>query len=142
MLIKVLTIPGGLNLAYLPQLDILIQPIFISVALLSPWSAFAVAGFNIGFVLYALTMAPHAPDLVAALGNPALKSDLFAVPIMGQFIAAFFGFLIVKNLLDALKRASQAEQLAELEHAISQDRAAAAERNKQLETRRNTASDG
>src|SRR6266568_5514086 len=44
MLIKILTIPGGLSLAYLPQLDVLIQPIFISIALLSPWSAFAVAG--------------------------------------------------------------------------------------------------
>jgi len=132
--IKILTVPGGISLGYLPQFDILIQPILISVALLAPWSAFVVAGLNIGFVLLALTVAPHAPDLVAALHNPAQVGDIFAVPIMGQILAAFFGWIIVKNLLDALKRASQAEQIAALEHAIAESRAQTEARNQHLET--------
>ena len=131
--IKILTVPGGISLGYLPQFDILIQPILISVALLAPWSAFVVAGLNISFVLLALTVAPHAPDLVAALHNPEQVGDIFAVPIMGQLLAAFFGWIIVHNLLDALKRASQAEQIAALEHAIAESRAQTEARNQQLE---------
>ena len=132
--IKILTVPGGISLGYLPQFDILIQPILISVALLAPWSAFVVAGLNIGFVLFALVAAPHAPDLVAALHNPAQVGDIFAVPIMGQLLAAFFGWIIVHNLLEALKRASQAEQVAALEHAIAESRAQTEARNQQLES--------
>src|SRR5690348_6501910 len=47
--IKILTIPGGIGVANLPQFDILIQPVLLAVVLLPPWSAFAVAGFNIAF---------------------------------------------------------------------------------------------
>ena len=130
--IKILTVPGGLTILYLPQFDILVQPILIAVALLAPWSAFVVAAANVGFVLAVLTIAPHAPDLAAALQNPAAVGDIFSVPIMGQILAAFFGWLIVKNLLKALKRASQAEQVALLEHHIAQSRAEAEARSQRL----------
>ncbi len=131
--IKILTVPGGISVFYLPQFDILVQPILIAVALLAPWSAFAVAGCNIVFVIAALTAGPHAPDLVAALHNPAQVGDVFAVPIMTQILTAFFGWIIVKNLLDALKRADQAEQLAALEHMLAESRREAEARNTQLE---------
>jgi hypothetical protein len=131
--IKILTVPGGISIFYLPQFDILVQPILIAVALLAPWSAFAVAGCNIAFVIAALSAGPHAPDLAAALHNPAQVGDLFAVPIMTQILTAFFGWIIVRNLLDALKRADQAEQLAALEHMLAQSRRQAEARNRQLE---------
>jgi hypothetical protein len=133
MIVKILTVPGGISVFYLPQFDILIQPILIAVALLVPWSAFAVALFNILFILFALVFGPHAPDLTAALHNPIQVGDLFAVPIMAQIVTSFFGWIIVKNLLEALKQADQAEQIASLEYALAEDRRQAAERNTQLE---------
>jgi hypothetical protein len=133
MIVKILTVPGGISVFYLPQFDILIQPILIVVALLVPWSAFAVALFNILFILFALLLGPHAPDLTAVLHNPIQVGDLFAVPIMAQILTSFFGWIIVKNLLEALKQADQAEQIATLEYALAEDRRLAAERNTQLE---------
>jgi hypothetical protein len=133
MIVKILTVPGGISVFYLPQFDILIQPILIAVALLVPWSAFAVAMFNISFILLALTVGPHAPDLLMALHNPTQTGDLFAVPIMAQILTSFFGWIIVKNLLEALKQADTAEQVALLEHMLAQSRRDAEERNQLLE---------
>ncbi|QBD76110.1 hypothetical protein EPA93_08845 [Ktedonosporobacter rubrisoli] len=77
MIVKILTIPGGISVFYLPQFDILIQPILIAVALLAPWSAFAVAGFNICFIIGALTVGPHAHDLAQARHGPDSYSFLW-----------------------------------------------------------------
>jgi hypothetical protein len=133
MIVKILTIPGGISVFYLPQFDILIQPILIAVALLAPTSTFAVAAFNICFIIAALTVGPHAPDLVKALHNPIQVGDLFAVPIMAQILTAFFGWIIVRNLLEALKQADQAEQIAALEYSLAENRRQAEERSLQLE---------
>src|SRR5450755_515085 len=133
VIIKILTVPGGISVFALPQFDILIQPILIAVALLAPWSAFAVAGFNICFVLFALTAGPHAPDLVTSLHDPSRVGDLFSVPIMGQILTAVFAFLIVRDLLGALKRADRAEQVAALEHLLAESRRQAETRNHELE---------
>jgi hypothetical protein len=133
MIVKILTIPGGISIFYIPQFDILIQPILIAVALLAPWSAFAVAGFNICFIIAALTAGPHAADLTQALHNPIQVGDLFAVPVMAQILTAFFGWIIVRNLLEALKQADQAEQIAALEYSLAENRRKAEERSTQLE---------
>jgi hypothetical protein len=133
IIVKIWTIPGGISVFYLPQFDILIQPILIAVALLSPWSAFGVAAFNILFILLSLIMGPHAPDLTQALNTPSQVGDLFAVPIMAQLLTSFFGFLIVSNLLDTIKREDQAEQVALLEHTLANSRKEAEDRNRQLE---------
>jgi hypothetical protein len=133
VIIKIVTIPGGISVFYLPQFDILIQPILIAVALLAPTSAFLVAGFNILFVLFALIAGPHAPDLEAALHNPVQAGDLFAVPIMAQILTAFFAWIIVKNLLEALTQADKAENIAALQLKLAEHHAQTAERNQQLE---------
>jgi hypothetical protein len=70
---------------------------------------------------------------VAALKNPALAGDLLAVPVMAEVIISTIAFLIVANLLSALKRASKAEQIAALEHAIAHSRAEIERRNQDLE---------
>jgi hypothetical protein len=133
MIVKIWTIPGGISVFYLPQFDVLIQPILIAVALLSPWSAFGVAAFNILFLVISLTVGPHASDLITALHTPSQAGDLFAVPIMTQILTAFFGFLIVSNLLETIKREDQAEQVALLEHTLAENRKEAEERSRQLE---------
>jgi hypothetical protein len=133
VMIKILTIPGGLSTFYLPQFDILLQPILIAVALLAPWSAFAVAGLNVSFFLAVLTLSNKAPDLLAVLHDPTRVGDLFSVPIMGQILTAFFAFLIVRDLLAALKSADQAEQLASLEFLLAESRREVEHRNVQLE---------
>jgi hypothetical protein len=130
---KILTIPGGIGVANLPQFDILIQPVLLAVVLLPPWSAFVVAGLNIAFILWCLFAGPHELDLTMALHNPTLQGDILAVPVMAQCIIATVAFLIVANLLSALKRASKAEQIALLEHDIAQSRAEIEKRNQDLE---------
>jgi hypothetical protein len=131
--ILILTIPGGITVFYLPQFDILVQPILIAVSLLAPWSAFAVAGLNVMFILLALLIGPHAPDLVQVLHNPAQMGDLFSVPILTQLLSAFFSFLVVRNLLDTLKRVDRAEQVASLEYMLAESRKQAEARNHELE---------
>ena len=133
VIIKMLTIPGGVGVVNLPQFDILIQPVLLAVVLLPPWSAFAVAGFNIGFILSCLFAGPHAPDLTMALHNPTVQGDILAVPVMAQFIIATVAYLIVANLLSALKRASAAEQIAALEHDLAASRATEQARTQALE---------
>ncbi len=133
VMIKILTIPGGITVFYLPQFDILVQPILIAVSLLAPWSAFAVAGINVVFVLLALLIGPHAPDLVRVLHTPAQVGDLFSVPILTQLLSAFFSFLVVRNLLDTLKRVDRAEQVASLEYMLAESRQQAEVRNRELE---------
>ena len=131
--LKILTIPGGLGVASLPQFDILIQPVLLAVVLLPPWSAFVVAGANSSFILLTLLAGPHAPDLAAALRNPALQGDIVAVPVLAQIIIATVAYLIVANLLVALKRASRAEQIAQLEYTIAESQRAMAARTQELE---------
>ena len=75
VILKVITVPGGIDVFTLPMLDILILPILIAVALLPAWSAFAVGGFNIAVIMAIMLLAPHAPDLVAVLKNPADIGD-------------------------------------------------------------------
>jgi hypothetical protein len=133
VIIKMLTVPGGLSVFSLPQFDILVQPILIAVALLVPWSAFAVAGFNVLFVILVLTVGAHAPDLVAVLHSPTQVGDVFAVPIMGQILTAVFAFLSVRDLLGALKRADRAEQVAKLEFLLAESRKQVEGRNARLE---------
>lgn len=131
--IKIVTVPGGISLSALPQFDILIQSVLLAVVLLPPWSAFVVAFLNIAFILFSLVALPHTLDLSRALSNPALAGDIFAVPIVAQFIIATVAYLIVANLLRALKRASKAEQIAQLEHAIAEGQRAVEARNQELE---------
>lgn len=131
--IKILTVPGGISLSAIPQFDILIQSVLLAVVLLPPWSAFVVAFLNIAFILFSLIAWQHAPDLSKALSNPALVGDIFAVPVVAQFIIATVAYLIVANLLSTLKRASRAEQIAQLEHTIAESQRAVEIRNQDLE---------
>lgn len=133
MIIKIWTLPGGITVSSLPQFDILIQPVLLAVVLLPPWSAFAVAGFNMLFILLSLFAGPHAPDLTAALANPHLRGDILVVPVMSQFIIATISFLVVSNLLSAIKRAGRAEQIARLQQAITREQNKFAQRNQELE---------
>lgn len=134
IIVKLWTIPGGIGISDLPQFDILIQPVLLAVVLLPPWSAFATAGFNIAFILVTLFSGPRSPNLLAALHNPMQQDDILAVPVMAQLLSATVAFLIVTNLLAALKRARRAEQIAALEHAIAESQRALASRNQELET--------
>jgi hypothetical protein len=133
VILKVVTVPGGINVFTLPMLDILIQPILISVALLPAWSALAVGGFNILAIIAMMLLAPHAPDLVAVLKTPADIGDLYARPIMLQVFTAFFSSLLVFSLLQTTKRENQAEQVVALNMMLAEHRAEAEKRQAQFE---------
>ena len=133
VILKMVTVPGGINVFTLPMLDILIQPILIAVALLPAWSAFAVGGFNIAVIMAMMILAPHAPDLVAVLKNPADIGDLYALPIMLQVVTAFFSSLLVFSLLHATKRENQAEQVLALNLMLAENRVEAEKRQVQFE---------
>lgn len=134
VILKVVTVPGGINVFTLPMLDILVQPILIAVALLPAWSAFAVCGFNIIVIMLLLALAPHAPDLMIVLNTPADIGDLYTRPIMLQIVTSFFSALLVFSLLQATKRESQAEQVVALNLMLAESRAEADKRQAQFES--------
>jgi hypothetical protein len=133
VILKMVTVPGGINVFTLPMLDILIQPILIAVALLPAWSAFAVGGFNIAVIIAMLLLAPHAPDLVTVLKNPANIGDLYTRPIMLQVVTACFSSLLVLSLLQATKRENQAEQVVALNLMLAENRVELENRQAQFE---------
>jgi hypothetical protein len=132
IVVKIMTIPDGISFSYLTKYDILVQPIIIAAALLEPWSSFVVVAFNVLFITIALILGSHAPDLAQALHDPWHIGELFAVPIMIQIVVALFSWLIIKNMLDALKQADQAEQVAVLERALAEARMNNEERTRQV----------
>jgi hypothetical protein len=133
VILKIVTVPGGINVFTLPMLDILIQPILIAIALLPAWSALAVGGFNIFIIMAMMLLAPHAPDLVAVLKNPTDIGEVYARPIMLQVVTVFFSSLLVFSLLQATKRENQAEQVVALNLMLAEHRAEAEKRQAQFE---------
>jgi hypothetical protein len=134
IILKVVTVPGGINVFTLPMLDILVQPILIAVALLPAWSAFAVGGFNIIVIMVLMTFAPHAPDLVTVLNTRAYIGDVYARPIMLQVVTACFSALLVFSLHQATRRENQAEQVVALNLMLAESRAEADKRQAQFES--------
>jgi hypothetical protein len=128
---NIITTPHGLSLAAVPLFDMLVVPLVLSASLLPTGFVFLFAALNSIFVVLGMFMLPHAPDLAAALKTSTF--GLVSLPIFIQLILAFIAFFWVRGANQAIARADRAEQIALLEHEISESRKALADQKEQLE---------
>lgn len=128
---NIITTPHGLSLAAVPLFDMLVIPLVLAASLLPTGFVFLFAVLNSAFVILGMFFLPHAPDLAAALKTSTF--GLVSLPVFIQLILAVIAFFWVHGANQAIARADRAEQIALLEHEISESRQAQAEQKEQLE---------
>ena len=106
--------PMGLDVNSLPVFDVLIVSELIAVSLLPPSSVFVVAVSNIIFILADITLQPATMDLKMVL-HSNMGYNAVVQPISLQIIVAVISYIWVRSALNAIARADQAEEIAELE---------------------------
>lgn len=111
-------LPGGLSLVYLPTFDLLVISTVVAASVLPRVWVFGVAALNIGLVVGDFVLQPHAPDVARAVHTYGAVS-LVVRPIALQIIVAAVAYLWVRGTGDAIRRADRAEELADLEHTIA-----------------------
>lgn len=122
---------AGLNANAVPLYDLTVIGVLLAVSLLPPGSTFIVALANSAFVIVSLTFAKHAPSLDELLA--ASRVEVYARPIVLQFIVAFVTYIWVRSATQALARADRAEVIATLEHQIAQQEHGIAQQKHQLD---------
>ena len=129
--LSIIRSPGGLTPDSIAMFDILVFSELFVVSLLPPYWVWASWAFNVAFSCYELTYAPRTP-----LFQQVMKTSYYAVlsrPIQIHTIVTVVAFLWVIGANRAIKRADRAEEIARLEHHISQQNKEAKERKLQLE---------
>lgn len=115
--------PSGLGVVDLPAYDLLVIAIVIAASVLPPASAFVVAAVNILTITGHFLLQPHAADLnheVTSLGIVAL----LARPIALQVIISAVAFLWVRGTQEQIRRADRAEEIAQLESVVADQKRA------------------
>lgn len=103
----------------------------ISCALLPPAMVFLVAFLDSAVICLSLTLQPKLPTLQALV-----QSNLMGVlipPILMQAVVAAVMFLLISNLLQAIRRADRAEEITKLQREIVSYEQAKAQDKQQLE---------
>lgn len=114
--IVVVNVDTSAPLLYTPIYDLLALSLLIAAALLPPPAVFLVALTNSAFIVLDSFLILLPPKQWAAL--TLTSDDVYAIlarPIAFQVIVAIVAFLSARSVLDAIKRADRAEELAELE---------------------------
>ncbi len=106
--------PLGLDVSSLPIFDVLIVSELIAVSLLPPSSVFVVALSNIIFILADITFQPATVDLKMVL-HSNMGYSAVVQPISLQIVVAIVSYIWVRSALNAIARADQAEEIADLE---------------------------
>jgi hypothetical protein len=111
--------------------DIMIEIELFAVSLLPPEMVFVAAVYNTIFVLLNYNLMAHTNDLkqLIAIAGP----DVVVRPIGMYFMVALITYLWVRSSAKAIERADRAEQVALLEHAISEQAQAIAAQKQQLD---------
>lgn len=128
---NIITTPHGLSLATLPLFDLLVIPLVLAASLLPVGFVFLFAVLNSAFAVLGTLFLPHTPELAAALHTSVF--GLVSLPVFIQVILAVIAFVWVRSANQAIARADRAEQIALLEHDISESRQRLAEQKEQLE---------
>lgn len=114
-----------LDVLSLPVFGMLVIPELIAVTLLPAISIFPVAVANSTIILAIATFQPHTAELGTLLAS-ADGRGVLTNAIALQFIVAIVAYLLVRSAVLAIKRADQAEIVADLERRE-------AERTRELE---------
>jgi hypothetical protein len=114
--------PNGLTLDALPAYDLLAVSVVVAASVLRPGIAFVVAGINIVLMCTDYFAQPHFSDLrtdIAYYGSPVSAAIfLLGRPIALELILAVVSYLWVRGTDEAIRRADRAEEVAQLEHVI------------------------
>ena len=137
---NIITTPHGLSLATLPLFDLLVIPLVLAASMLPVGFVFLFALLNSAFAILGTLFLPHAPELTAALKTSVF--GLVSLPVFIQVILAVISFVWVRSANQAIARADRAEQIALLEHDISESRQRLAEQKEQLEAAIQVVADG
>jgi hypothetical protein len=128
---NIITTPHGLSLSAVPLFDILVIPLVLAASLLPTGFVFLFAILNSFFAVSGILLLPHTADLANALKTSAF--GLVSLPVFIQLLLAVIAFFWVRGANQAIARADRAEQIALLEHEVSQSRQELAEQNERLE---------
>jgi len=105
-----LAIPGGLDIARLPALDLLVIPVLLAVSLLPQGSIFPVAFVNGLYIWSILTFSHHAHDLTKILATGGYYSAVIR-PIVLLLAVASVAYTWVRSANQAIVQADRAEEL-------------------------------
>lgn len=114
---------GGMGVVDLPAYDLLVIAIVIAASILPPVSAFVVMTANIAAIFLHFTLQPHAADLNQAVTQLGVVA-LLARPIALQVIIAAVAFLWVRGTREQIRRADRAEEIAQLEGVVADQKRA------------------
>jgi hypothetical protein len=126
---SVASFPLGLTVDSLPVYDLLVIPVVVAASVLPRATAFLIAGLNILLIGLDFFLEQHADNLDAVIHDHRLYPStslavvsLLARPIALQVITSLVAYLWVRGTDDAIRRADRAEEIARLEHQISDQR--------------------
>jgi hypothetical protein len=115
--VNVVTTPGGLSMEVLPLYALLAIPLLCAVSFLPPWWVFVVALSNILLTFLSLAYLRHTAEL-----NTLLAASFWGIVtpiILIQILVSVVAYALVQGTIQALLRASNAEELAKLEFALA-----------------------
>lgn len=116
----------GLTVDSLPAYDLMLASVLIAASILGPISAIVVSAINIALICGDFFLQTPAPDLKADLASypdPSLGAlSLLARPVGLHIIITVVAILWVVGAERAIRRADRAEEIAQLEHAVAEQR--------------------
>jgi hypothetical protein len=108
---------GVAGLDYFPIYDLLVVPLVVGASLLPEGQVFIIAAINCAFILGDALLQPHGFNI-----NTSDGYSLIAKPVIIQIIIAIVSFLWVRSTNAAIRRADRAEELAQMEHHLAEQK--------------------
>ncbi|HLZ61709.1 MAG TPA: hypothetical protein VKR06_32590 [Ktedonosporobacter sp.] len=112
-----LTDPSNLGIASI--FGALVVPVIVAGALMPPSAALVTGGVNSVLIVLIVFVQLSTAGQAATL-NSRLVATLVALPVSLQLIVAVITYIIMRNLIAALRRADRAEEIIALQKAIAE----------------------
>lgn len=117
--------PGGIGNAWLLTFDLFLLPAFLSGMLLSRRAIWFFLALHVTLILGDYFLLPHTQDLTLLIKQWGLTVG-FVRPLILQIGLALLAYFQIRSTDQAVARADKAEEIAKLEHQIT-------EKNKEVE---------
>lgn len=122
ILASIILVAPHITAANLFLLPLLVVGQLIAVSLLAPWTVFLVGAVNSAFAVFVLLKGKIEPGLGAAITDSGGVSQVLGPVIAVYVILAVVTFLWVRGAMNALIARDRAEELAQLEHSVAEQR--------------------
>lgn len=125
-------ITNPLDPSFVPVFSALVIPVILAGSLMPPVAALIEGLINCVLILLIALLQKHTPayDQMVRLG---MTSVSIALPILLQIVVAIVTYVIMNNLLAAIRRADRAEEIVALQSEISEFERKQASDQEQLE---------